>query len=78
MNRKVREAAQAWLRDGWPAVVVSVVEAKGSVPRLPGTCMLVGNGQYIGQCIGTIGGGHLELQAIAEANELLASAGPSG
>lgn len=73
MNRKVREAAQAWLRDGRPAVVVSVVEAKGSVPRLPGTCMLVGDGQSIGQCIGTIGGGHLELQAIAEATELLAS-----
>lgn len=71
MNRKVREAAQAWLRDGWPAVVVSVIEAKGSVPRLPGTCMLVGNRQPIGQCIGTIGGGHLELQAIAEANDLL-------
>jgi xanthine dehydrogenase accessory factor len=71
MNRKVREAAQAWLRDGRPAVVVSVVEAKGSVPRLPGTCMLVGDGR----CIGTIGGGHLELQAIAAANELLADGG---
>jgi xanthine dehydrogenase accessory factor len=68
MNREVREAAQAWLRGGRPAVVVCVVEAKGSVPRLPGTCMLVGGGRQVG----TIGGGHLELQAITEANELLA------
>jgi xanthine dehydrogenase accessory factor len=79
MNRKVREAAQAWLRDGRPAVVVSVIEAKGSVPRPPGTCMLVGDvvdgGQSVGQCIGTIGGGHLELQAVAEANALLATGG---
>ncbi len=71
MNRKVREAAEVWLRDGRPAVVVSVIEAKGSVPRLPGTCMLVARGQQIG----TIGGGHLELQAIAEANALLAGGG---
>lgn len=49
------------------AVRVSVVATQGSVPRGPGTHMLVlAQGEY-----GTIGGGHLEFQALAHARRLL-------
>jgi len=52
------------------AVVRVVVAAiKGSAPREPGTCMLVGAGSVVG----TIGGGHLEWQAIQSARKLLIS-----
>ena len=57
------------------AVVVTVVSAKGSVPRGPGTKMIV----TATDVLGTIGGGHLELQAIGIARDQLAtqSAGES-
>ena len=44
---------------GVPATLVSVVSAKGSVPRGPGTRMVV----TADAVEGTIGGGHLELTA---------------
>ena len=69
MDREVRDAAQRWVVQGLRAVVVEVTEAKGSVPRERGTRMLVGDED----CIGTIGGGHLELQAIGIAREMLRS-----
>ncbi len=50
-----------------PAVCVTVQAVRGSVPRGPGTAMLV---FAQGEC-GTIGGGHLEYQAIAHARLLL-------
>ena len=46
-------------------MVVEVADARGSVPRDPGTRMLVARDAVEG----TIGGGHLELQAIAQARE---------
>ncbi len=50
------------------AVRVSVQATQGSVPRGPGTHMLVfAHGEA-----GTIGGGHLEFQALAHARRLLA------
>jgi xanthine dehydrogenase accessory factor len=50
------------------AVVVRVQAVQGSVPRGPGTSMLVfAHGEE-----GTIGGGHLEFQALAHARRLLA------
>ena len=55
-----------------PAVVVSVAAAKGSVPRRPGTRMIV-TAEGVD---GTIGGGHLEHKAIAIARDLLAASGP--
>jgi xanthine dehydrogenase accessory factor len=55
-----------------PVVLVSVAAAKGSVPRRPGTRMIV-TGDGID---GTIGGGHLEHKAIAIARDLLAARGP--
>jgi xanthine dehydrogenase accessory factor len=50
------------------AVIVTVLSTQGSVPRGPGTRMLV---FAQGEC-GTIGGGHLEFQAIAHAHQWLA------
>jgi xanthine dehydrogenase accessory factor len=49
------------------AVLVSVQATQGSVPRGPGTHMMV-SAQGME---GTIGGGHLEMQAIAHAQRLL-------
>ncbi|HSV35980.1 MAG TPA: xanthine dehydrogenase accessory protein XdhC [Ramlibacter sp.] len=53
------------------AVLVTVDATQGSVPREPGAWMAV----FAQEVVGTIGGGHLEFQAIAHARELLAGAG---
>ncbi|APW37723.1 xanthine dehydrogenase accessory protein XdhC [Rhodoferax koreense] len=51
-----------------PAVLVSVESTQGSVPRGVGTWMAV----FADAMVGTIGGGHLEFDAIAEARARLA------
>jgi xanthine dehydrogenase accessory factor len=62
----IEQALQRLSRDN--AVVVTVQATQGSVPRGPGTHMLVfAQGEE-----GTIGGGHLEFQALAHARQLLA------
>lgn len=63
--------AQGWLAAGRPAVVVEVASSRGSVPREAGTRMLVAANEVLG----TIGGGHLELKAIADARALLHGGG---
>ena len=68
MTLLLRDTALAWWQAGRPAIVVEVVAAKGSVPRETGTRMLVGATEVHG----TIGGGHLELKAIASARQMLA------
>jgi xanthine dehydrogenase accessory factor len=50
-----------------PAVLVSVLETQGSVPREAGTWMAV----FAGRVLGTIGGGHLEFDAMALARAAL-------
>jgi len=56
-----------------PCVLVTVMEAKGSTPREAGTKMVVAaEAQY-----GTVGGGNLEFEAVAEARKLLAAAVPT-
>jgi xanthine dehydrogenase accessory factor len=50
------------------AVLVTVNATQGSVPRGPGTHMMV----FVNGELGTIGGGHLEFQALAHARRLLA------
>jgi xanthine dehydrogenase accessory factor len=65
---RLRDTAQQWLASGRPAMVVQVLATQGSVPREAGTRMLV-DAQ---QALGTIGGGHLELQAITTARQRLA------
>jgi xanthine dehydrogenase accessory factor len=58
-------------RDGTPAVLVTVASIKGSAPREPGAKMIVTTGDVHG----TIGGGHLEHQAIAIARDIIACGG---
>jgi xanthine dehydrogenase accessory factor len=61
----MRATAAAWLAAGQGAVIVEVLEHRGSVPRETGTRMLVAPDEVAG----TIGGGHLELLAIERARE---------
>ena len=63
----LRSLATEWLAAGRRAIVVEVVAARGSAPREAGTRMLVD----ADRAAGTIGGGHLELKAIAQAREML-------
>jgi xanthine dehydrogenase accessory factor len=63
MTADLRATALRWRAAGKPAVVVEVLSSQGSVPREAGTRMLVAADAVVG----TIGGGHLELQAIADA-----------
>jgi xanthine dehydrogenase accessory factor len=75
MTAELRATAVRWQATGKPAVVVEVLSTRGSVPREAGTRMLVASDAVAG----TIGGGHLELQAIADARALLAQgAGAAG
>jgi xanthine dehydrogenase accessory factor len=53
-----------------PAVLVSVHATQGSAPREAGAWMAV----FADAVVGTIGGGHLEFEAIAEARQRLAGA----
>ena len=69
MDRDTRLAALHWLEQRTPAVVVEIVQARGSAPRGAGTRMLVS----AVQAIGTIGGGHLEFKALAAAQAMLAA-----
>lgn len=56
-----------------PVCLVEVLNARGSVPRAPGTWMAVpALGAGVEGLIGTIGGGHLEWQAIQRARQFLA------
>ncbi|HEV8691898.1 MAG TPA: xanthine dehydrogenase accessory protein XdhC, partial [Ideonella sp.] len=64
-----RPTAARWLAAPRPAMLVEVVATRGSVPREAGTRMLVSADEVAG----TIGGGHLEWQAIAMARERLAT-----
>src|SRR5437879_2820219 len=70
MNDWVGELRR-WRRVGTAAVLVAVASIKGSAPREPGAKMIV----TAGDADGTIGGGHLEHQAIAIARDLLARGG---
>jgi xanthine dehydrogenase accessory factor len=65
----LRAQAAHWLAQRRSAVLVQVRDARGSVPREAGTRMLVAQDDVAG----TIGGGHLEWQAIARAREMLAA-----
>ena len=60
-DRAVFEAALTAQREGLAAVLVTIVQTEGSVPRLPGSKMLV---WADGGTIGTVGGGEVEAHAI--------------
>jgi xanthine dehydrogenase accessory factor len=57
--------------DAAAAVRITVAAVRGSAPREPGACMLVGNDWEDG----TIGGGHLELMATGIARQMLGETG---
>jgi xanthine dehydrogenase accessory factor len=59
------------LPDAAPATLVTVHAVQGSVPREPGAWMAV----FADRVAGTIGGGHLEFDAIAQARALLRQQG---
>jgi xanthine dehydrogenase accessory factor len=63
----LRALAGSWLASNRRAVVIEVLDARGSVPREAGTRMLVS----LRDTAGTIGGGHLELKAIERARAML-------
>lgn len=73
-SRHLRHVAAQWLAAGQPALVVRVHAIRGSTPREAGVRMLVGGGEHSGEVLGTIGGGHLEWQAIDLARKALAEA----
>ena len=54
-----------------PAVLVQVAQTQGSVPREAGTWMAV----FADDIVGTIGGGHLEYEAVARARAMLGGDG---
>lgn len=68
MDRATRRAAEQALHAAESAIVVEVASTQGSVPRERGARMLVGKDFTAG----TIGGGHLELQALQAARDMLA------
>ncbi|WP_290675685.1 xanthine dehydrogenase accessory protein XdhC [Aquabacterium sp.] len=63
----LRQLACDWLQAGQRAMVLTVVNSQGSTPRDAGTRMLVSADAMEG----TIGGGHLEWQAIELARQAL-------
>lgn len=67
MTLALKEIAARWLAVQRAAVVVEITDTRGSAPREAGTRMLVAADEVQG----SIGGGHLELQAIATARRML-------
>lgn len=63
----LRDAACQWLEQQRPAFVVRVVQVQGSTPRETDARMLVS----LENTLGTIGGGHLEWQAVAMSRQAL-------
>ena len=66
-DARLRRLAGDWLAHGRRAHLVEVLDAQGSTPREAGARMLVSADAVEG----TIGGGHLELEAISVAREAL-------
>ena len=66
----MRQGVEDFLRRSPKAVLIEVIEAKGSTPREKGAWMLVSPDAIFG----TIGGGQLEFLAIARAREVLGGA----
>lgn len=67
----LRQRACEWVRQGQRAMLITVMDSKGSTPRDAGTRMLVSKDHLLG----TIGGGHLEWQAIDLARQALRECG---
>lgn len=72
MPADLRATALQWRTESRAAVVVEISRTQGSVPREAGTRMLVAADAVLG----SIGGGHLELQAITTARAVLGEGSP--
>lgn len=72
--RRVLEAALAAAEAGRPAVLATIVRAKGSTPRGVGSRMLIEPERGL---TGTVGGGCGESQVIDAAAEVIATGQPS-
>jgi xanthine dehydrogenase accessory factor len=72
LSDPICETARQWHVRGQAALVIEVLVVRGSVPRGAGTRMLVS----LQDQIGTIGGGRLEFEAIAQARAWLLSVPP--
>ena len=68
-DRAVFEAVLAAQREGRAAALATVIQAQGSVPRQPGSKMLVRADSSI---VGTVGGGEFEARVIQEAQAAIA------
>jgi xanthine dehydrogenase accessory factor len=69
MSQSLATVLSQHLRDGTPAIVVTVMEARGSAPRGAGACMVI----TADAIAGTVGGGRLEFEAMARAREMIAT-----
>jgi xanthine dehydrogenase accessory factor len=72
-DRAVFEAVLTAQREGRAAVLVTIVQTEGSVPRQPGSKMLV---WADGSIVGTVGGGEVEAHAVQAARDAQASGQP--
>ena len=73
MTDRWLETLADWLESESTVVLVTVAHVEGSAPREAGTSFLVS----ATRCEGTIGGGHLEFEAIREARQMHAAETPS-
>ena len=71
---EVWETLARWRAEGRRFALASVIESRGFTPRKPGAHMLVAED---GTTCGTIGGGAIEHQVLAEARALLEGGGVS-
>ncbi|MBL8519026.1 MAG: xanthine dehydrogenase accessory protein XdhC [Betaproteobacteria bacterium] len=71
MNAEWIDALPRWLAAG-PVALVTVAHVEGSAPREAGAAFLVSGNDTLG----TIGGGHLEFEAIRHARDMLDATSP--
>jgi len=64
---QLRQTAAKWLAEQRPTMVVHVAEIQGSTPRATDARMLVSSEHMLG----TVGGGHLEWEAVSLARQAL-------
>ena len=68
------ERLQAWVREGEPCVLATVIASAGSAPRKPGAKLVV---SASGETEGSVGGGAIEYHCREEAARVLADREPS-
>jgi len=65
---QVYQAALEAIRQGEPAALATILEAKGSTPRAAGKMLIYADGQTVG----TVGGGGVEARVVEEAQAAIA------